>query len=448
MTAEGPAISVRALPLGTRVLYVAAQVVAQLLLPVIAVRLLLRARHEPGHLRHLSHRLGLGPAGPAGAVWVYAASLGETRAASPLIRQMRARGLEVLLTHQSPAGLAEGWRLFPDDPGVVHRYVPVDLFWALRLFLARARPRALVVLEIELWPAMLIETVRKGVPVVMANGNLLERALRPGWLRAHVSRLYRLFSAIFTREEAYRDRYLGIGVDPARIHVVGELKYDQWIDPAHPPMGRALRARWPGAERILMIASSVEAEEPILLPLVRSLLAADPGLRLLWVPRSPQRFAAVAGQLQAAGIATARRSALGPDMSGQMPDVRALVGDSIGEMNAYYPMADLVFVGASLVDHGGHNIMEPMALGCPVVTGPSTYGIAFAAGPAARAGACESLPDAAALQARIAALLADPPALARMSDAARTFAAAKTGAAERTVSGLVALLRVEDGGTA
>jgi 3-deoxy-D-manno-octulosonic-acid transferase len=441
MAAQGDRTGPGALPAATRALYLLSQAVAHLALPLLPLLLLARARKEPAHLRHLSHRLGLGPVGAPGAVWVYAASLGETRAASPLVRRLRAAGLPVILSHQSPAGLDEGHRLFPDDPGITHRYVPIDLFWAVRLFLARARPAALVVLEIELWPAMLIETARRGVPLVMANGNLLDRSIGSGrGLRRHLMRLYGLFSLILTRDQAYRARYLRVGVAPQRLQVVGEMKYDQWIDPAHPPMGRSLRARWPGAARVLMIASSVEAEEAILLPLVAGLLAADQALRVLWVPRSPQRFDAVAAALQAAGLTVARRSALGPGMTGPVPPAQVIVGDSIGEMNAYYPAADLVFVGASLVDHGGHNIMEPLALGLPVVMGPSTYGIAFAAGPAQAAGAMESLPDAAALQARIALLLADPPRLAAMADAARRFAAAHAGAADRTAAGLLALL--------
>lgn len=437
---RGEKITLRVLPLSTRALYVLTQVLAHLLLPVLAGALILRARKEPGHLSHLSHRLGPGPTGGTGAVWIYAASLGETRAASPLIRRLRAEGHRVILSHQSPAGLAEGWRLFPDDPGITHRYVPADLFWAIRLFLKRARPAALIVLEIELWPAMLIETARQGVPVVMANGNLLPRAMRTGWLRGQVNRLYLLFSAIFTRDEAYRDRYLQLGVAPQRVRSVGELKYDQWIDPAQVRMGRDLRARWPGASRVLMVASSVEAEEPVLLPMIRRLLAADAGLRLVWVPRSPQRFDAVAGALRDAGLKVARRSGLEQGMTGALADAQVLVGDSIGEMNAYYPMADLVFVGASLVDHGGHNIMEPMALGLPVVMGPSIFGIAFAAEPAARAGAFESLPDAGRLERRIAELLADPHALGRMAEAALGFAATRTGAAERTLRGILDLV--------
>lgn len=441
----GEAITLRRLSAGTRALYVVTQVAAHVVLPLLALLLIARARKEPGHLRHLSHRLGLGPTGQPGAIWIYAASLGETRAASPLISRLREAGHPVLLTHLSPAGLEEGWRLFPDDPGITHRYVPLDLFWALRLFLARARPAALVVLEIELWPAMLIETVRSGRPVVMANGNLLDRALRPGWLRGQMRRLYRLFTLVFTRDEVYRARYLSVGVEPDRVRVVGELKYDQRIDPAQPAAGRALRARWPGADRVVMLASSVAGEEPLLLPMVERLLAADPGLRILWVPRSPQRFDEVAAALAGQGLAVARRSTLGPALDRPMPPARVLVGDTIGEMNLYYAMADLVFVGASLVDHGGHNIMEPMALGRPVVMGPSTYGIAFAADPAARAGAFESLPDVAALQDRIAALIADPAALERMSEAATRFAASHGGAAQRTAAELTALLAPEGG---
>jgi 3-deoxy-D-manno-octulosonic-acid transferase len=155
----------------------------------------------------------------------------------------------------------------------------------------------------------------------------------------------------------------------------------------------------------------------------------------------------VAASLAEQGLAVVRRSSLGPALEQPMPAAQVLIGDTIGEMSLYYAMADLVFVGASLVDHGGHNIMEPMALGRPVVMGPSTYGIAFAADPAARAGAFETLPDAAALQDRIAALIADPVALGRMSEAATRFAASHGGAAARTAAGLMALLAPKGGGS-
>lgn len=411
---------------------------------MLLIGLAWRARHEPDHLRGLGQRFGLGPAGPGGAIWVYAASLGETRAVSALVRHLLAEGHHVLLTHLSPAGLAEGHRLFPTDPRITHRYVPADLFWAVRLFLARARPAALLVCEIEIWPAMLRETARAGLPCIMVNGNLLDQSMRKrtgprGWLLAH----YQLFDRIFTRTEAYRTRYLSLGVAPDRVHVVGEMKYDQWIDPAQVATGQRLRACWPAEAPVLMIASSVEGEETALLAMLQA-LRHRPGLqdlRVVWAPRSPQRFNAVAAALAAGGLRLQRRSALGDPVQGSLaPDTQVLLGDSTGEMNIWYPMADLVFVGASLTDDGGHNIMEPMALGRPVVMGPSIYGIAFAAEPAARLGAFESLPNAQALGARIAQLLTDRAALSRMSAAAQAFASQQSGAAQRTMDGLRPLI--------
>lgn len=438
-------------PPATRVLYALTQVLAHLILPLAPILALQRARREPDFLRHLSHRIGLGPTGGGGAVWVYAASLGEMRAASPLIERLRAAGHGVLIGYQTPAGLNAGRALFAGDPGITHRYVPLDLFWAMRLFLRRARPILLIVLEVEIWPAMLVESARAGVPLVLANGNLVQRVpgQRRGWLKRQLLHLYRLFDHIFTRTDAFAARYAEIGVSPARISVVGELKYDQRIDPADPVLGAALRARWAadgdGDGPVLMLASTVHDEEPALLAMVARLLAHNPRLRVLWVPRSPQRFDAVAQALTAKGLPVLRRSSLGPGMTGALPrGIRIMVGDSLGEMNRYYAMADLVFVGASLGNQGGHNIMEPMALGKPVVMGPSIWGIAFDAEPAATAGAFESLSDAPALEARIAALLADPATLNAMAQRASAFAASRTGASARTMAGLAALLPPTD----
>lgn len=427
----------RSLPRSTRLVYLATQVIAHLAVPLLALALIFRSIREPSHLRHLADRLGFGPVGPKGAVWIYAASLGETRAASPLIRRIIADGRPVLLSHLSPAGLAEGWRLFPDETLVTHRYIPLDLFWAMRLFLWRARPQLGLVLEIEIWPAMMIEATRAGVPMMMVNGNLLERSMgNMRWPRRHLLALYRLFARVFTRDSSYRDRYLAVGVQADRIEIVGEMKYDQWIEPIHLELGKRLRQGWNGAERILMIASSVRDEEAPLLEMVQRLLAADPGLRVIWAPRSPQRFEAVANALTKLGIAVVRRSALGAMLEGGVADARVLLGDSTGEMNIWYAMADLVFVGASLVDHGGHNIMEPMALGCPVVMGPSTFGVAFAVEPARSAGAMDSVSDVHKLEDRIASLLANDTERMAMAAAARRFADAQGGAASRTYAGL------------
>jgi 3-deoxy-D-manno-octulosonic-acid transferase len=438
---KSDAVSLKILSWQTRAVYLLEQVLAHALVPLAFLIMVLRSRKEPAHFKNLSDRFGFGVVKHRKPIWIYAASLGETRAASPLIRRLRSAGYMVLLTHQSPAGHAEGARLFGDDDGVTQSFIPLDLFWAVRMFLRRFQPVALIVMEIEIWPAMLMETARKGIPIAMANGNLLERSMGNGaGPRSHMLKLYHLFSHIFTRTDVYQDRYIRIGVSPSRISVVGEMKFDQLVDPRHLVMAKRLRANLVGGQRVFMIASSVEAEEQLLLPMVERLLSKDAALRVLWAPRSPQRFQAVVEALSSKGISVTQRSSLGPDMDGPMPDVQVIVGDSIGEMDAYYPVADLVFVGASFVDHGGHNIIEPLGLGRPVVMGPSTFGIDFAAELAAQTGAFESLPDVADLENRVSQLLADASALKRMSAAAVAFSADKNGAAGRTFAGLLPLL--------
>ena len=429
------------LQFSTKTFYVIEQIIAHMLIPLIILLLIFRSRKEPAHLKNLKHRIGFGPVGQKGAIWVYAASLGETRAVSPLIYRLRSEGFKVLLTHQSPAGLAEGARIFGLDSGVTQCYVPLDLFWAIRIFLQRSKPLALVVMEIEIWPAMLIETARKGILVTMANGNLLDRSTdKKDYLRRRLNNLYQIFNHIFTRTDEYRSRYLSIGVKPENVSVVGELKFDQLIDPAQLNLSKKLHSKLIGAQRILMIASSVRAEERLLLPMVVRLISADPGLRVVWVPRSPQRFRAVEDALTAKGVTVQKRSSMGSLIDGTPTNAQVLLGDSIGEMNVYYPLADLVFVGASLVDHGGHNVVEPMALGKPIVMGPSIYGVAFAASPAAIDGALEILPDAKALETRITALMLNSGSLAQMSAAATNFINNKAGAADKTCVGIKALL--------
>ncbi len=434
-----------------RTAYWLTQPLVHLLIPWVLLLFAIRAIKEPSYLKFLASRFGFGPTGPKNSIWVYAASLGETRAASPLVDRLLDAGHTILLTHMSSAGLKEGQRLFGSNPRVTIRYVPLDLFWAMRLFLRRARPLLGIVLEIEIWPAMLMEAVRCGVPMVMANGNLLDESLarKRGARRAMFS-LYQLFTRIFTRTEAYRQRYIGIGVPTSRIKIVGELRYDLRIPKQQLELGTDIRAKWAKDKPVLMIASSVKDEEPQLLDLVVQLVERVANLRIVWVPRSPQRFEGVATALESLGLAVSCRSQLGSlnnDPSAgafakTIPEsTQVFVGDSIGEMFVYYSMADLVFVGASLVDHGGHNIVEPMAVRKPVVMGPSTFGVAFAAEAAGQLGAFQSLPDVAALADFITALFKHPERLEQMSRAASEFSATQTGAADRTYEGLVELLR-------
>ena len=421
------------IPASTRWVYWSLQLVAHLLMPIVALVLLWRSIKESAHLKGLHERIGLGNVPAEGAVWFFAASVGELRAASPLIKRFRSAGHDVVLTYQTPAGKAEGQRLFKFDQCIVHRFIPLDLFWAVRLFLHRARPKILVVLEIEIWPAMLMESDRWGIPLVMANGNLVEKSVnKRGRLRHHQFKLYNIFAAIFTRTDAYKQRYIQIGVRRDRVFVVGDLKYDQEHNKSQVELGQHLIKNWPEVSKVLLIASSVEGEEPALLNLVKTILDLDPTVGVIWAPRSPQRFDAVAKACTKIGYPATRRSNRPGNVFEIATGSRILLGDTIGEMDIWYSMADLVFVGASLVDHGGHNIIEPLSHGKPVVMGPSIFGIEFSANEAANIGAFESLPSEDALQARVLQLFATPSEIGEMAKNAEAFTHERRGASTNT----------------
>ena len=421
--------------LRTRVFFAAWQVFAHLMLPFALLFFVARSRKEPLYRRHFHQRFGFGTVGPKGAVWVFATSLGETRAVSPLVRMLLDRGHSVCLTHSSPAGLIEGRRLF-DDPRITHRYVPFDFLWSTGLFLARLRPPIGLVVEGEFWPGHLQMANWMGIPMLHINGNLhrksLERAKKTCNIRMDI--LTR-FHAILTKSEGHRERYLAAGVDPNRILIVGELKFDQWIDETHLDAGKRLRAAWSPDRQVFLIASSVADEEEPLLGMVRALLALDTPPRIIWAPRSPQRFGSVADLLRDNDIRIAMRSkVLDKERQGVIPaDADVLVADSTGEMNIWYQMANLVFVGGTLADKGGHNVSEPLALARPVVLGPSIYGITFPAIDADRDGAVRILPDIGAMTHEVTRLLTDAAALDAFTADARSFAKRHVGATERTM---------------
>lgn len=434
--------------------YLLYQVVAHLAVPLLLLIAFVRSRREPLYRARLGDRFGLSPPAPRGAIWVFAASLGETRAVSPLLRELLARGHHILLTHSSPAGLVEGGRLFGAEIAagrVFQSYGPIDLHGAMRRFLARQRPVLGLVVESEIWPAQLLAAHRAGVPMAVINGNFTQRALdrdQHGIGRFRLAFL-RSFTLILTKSDAHAARYAAAGADPARIHNVGELKFDLPIDDVQRAAAPTARARLWGGRPTFLIASSVEAEEQALFDVLARLRASPaPMPAVIWVPRSPQRFALVAARARAGGWNVACRSEMLDPQFGfaatvpPTPPPDILVGDSLGEMDFYYALADLVFVGATLCDLGGHNIIEPLAQEKPVVTGPSIYGISFPAEEARAAGALRVVADAPALAAEVALLLSDDRALAAFADAARGFNKGHSGAARRSA---VLLARVIHG---
>jgi 3-deoxy-D-manno-octulosonic-acid transferase len=399
---------------------------------LIPLRLLWRGRRERGYWRHWGERLALGPAPVNGALWVHAVSVGEMRAAQPLINALRSAhpGVPVLLSCMTPTGRATAEALYGDFARIV--YLPYDYAGSMRRFMRRLRPRVGILMETELWPNLIHAAARAGVPLVLANARLSERSARgyarlPALTRACLQRI--AVVAAQTDADAARLKKLGA----ASPQVAGNLKFDIAPPPAQLKLGAAWRQRW-GQRPVLLAASTREGEEA---PLLRAFAASAPAeVLLVLVPRHPQRFDEVARLIEAAGLPYQRRGTLDGELEAQ---TRVLLGDSLGELFAYYAACDVAFVGGSLAPLGGQNLIEAASVGRPVLVGPHTFNFEEATRLAIEAGAARRVNDAEALMTNALKLLNDTPARARMSEAGLAFAARHRGAAAR-VEGLVSPL--------
>ena len=408
-------------------------VLIHLALPLLPLRLWWRGRREPGYRQHVGERFGRYGARPSRPViWIHAVSLGETRAAEPLVRALRARFPDhaLLVTQMTATGRDAAASLYGEFATLA--FLPYDFPWAVRRFVAQFRPRLGILMETELWPNLLRECRRASVPVLLANARLSAKSAT-GYRR--IARLARAalgdLAAIGAQTEADAARLAALGA--ANVEVTGNLKFD--IAPVPETLARAdaLRALF-GERRIFLAASTREGEEALVL----DALARSPldGVLTVIVPRHPQRFDEVAGLLRERGLAFARRSAGQPVPA----DCAFVLGDSMGELTAYYAAADVAFVGGSLLPYGAQNLIEACAVGMPVLIGPSTFNFAQAAAAAVKEGAAVQVPDADALVRAAAQRIADPDARRRMGEAGKRFCAAHRGATTRTMAIIERLL--------
>ncbi len=426
-----------------RIGYLLYQFLYHLFLPFLVLLLLRRARKEPLYAKHMHQRFGFLKPTTTGRVFIFAASLGETRAATPVIRRLLDSGETILLTHSSAAGLAEGQRAFGPEIStgrIVSAYVPTDLFWALALFYRRHRPKIGLVVEAELWPAMLREAARLDLPMFQINGNYTERGYNRDKCKLWGVRLlfWRFYQLILTKSQERAARYIAAGVPQEAVKLVGELKFDQAIKENQVTAARQLLNAVPPERPVFEISSSIEDEETQLIKVLERLKSQlSPMPRIVWIPRSPQRFDAVAEQLTAAGFRASKRSDvldqnLKPAAFTEWPDV--LIGNSIGEMDFYYSLADIVFVGATLAPMGGHNIIEPLALQKPVMTGPSIHGILYPAIEAIEAGALKMYNSEKEMASDLIDLFQNVEKMIAFQNATQGFNALHKGAADRTVA--------------
>ncbi|SDW97092.1 3-deoxy-D-manno-octulosonic-acid transferase [Pseudomonas syringae] len=409
-------------------------------LPLVALRLWLRARKAPAYRQRIGERFASGlPAMQRGGIWVHAVSVGESIAAAPMIRALLAQypQLPITVTCMTPTGSERIKAMFASEPRIQHCYLPYDLPWAAGRFLDHVQPRLGVIMETELWPNHIHQCAKRAIPVVLANARLSERSAR-GYARfAKLTRpmlAEMAWFAVQTESEAQRFRELG--ARPECVAVTGSIKFDLSVDPHLLERAVQLRAQWQATQRPVWIAASTHAgEDEIALVAHRTLLAARPDALLILVPRHPERFDSVHALCQQ-GFATVRRSAAHP----VTPEVSVLLGDTMGELLFLYALADIAFVGGSLVPNGGHNLLEPAALAKPVLSGPYLFNFLEIAAMLRTAGALQEMGDATALAAALQHLVAHPQEARSMADAGLAVMKANQGALQRLLDGIGQLM--------
>ncbi|KAF0162710.1 MAG: 3-deoxy-D-manno-octulosonic-acid transferase [Rhodocyclaceae bacterium] len=401
------------------------------LLPWAVLHLLWRARRQPEYLRHWSERFGFfGAADIRGSttptIWLHAVSVGETRAAQPLVAALHEcyPAHRILFTHMTPTGRATSEALFGDT--VARIYLPYDTPWAMRRFLRHLRPQFGLIMETELWPNLIAACRQEKVPLQLVNARLSARS----------ERRYEMFPAL-TREALRGLAAIGAqsAADAARLEalgargvtVTGNIKFDVAAPPEQIELGREFRARR-GARPTWLAASTREGEEALILDAWKE-VGADGAALLVLVPRHPQRFDEVARLATDRGFKVQRRS----DNAAIEPATQVLIGDSMGEMFAWYASADVAFIGGSLLDFGSQNLIEAAACGTPILIGPSTRNFAEAAREAIACGAAQSVRDAVDLVVQVNALLANTAVRQVMGAAGRAFAGRHRGATARTM---------------
>jgi 3-deoxy-D-manno-octulosonic-acid transferase len=410
-------------------------------LPLIALRLWLRARKAPAYAQRIGERFACGlPPMQRGGIWVHAVSVGESIAAAPMIRALLARypQLPITITCMTPTGSERIQSMFANEPRVQHCYLPYDFPWAAGRFLDHIQPKIGVIMETELWPNHIHQCAKRGIATVLANARLSERSARGYGRFAGLTRpMLAEMSLIAVQTETEAQRFRELGARPACVTVTGSIKFDLTIDPQLLARAAQQREAWQTAQRPVWIAASTHAgEDEVVLSAHRELLTSHPDALLILVPRHPERFDSVFELSLQQGFNSVRRSKAEPVVS----ETSVLVGDTMGELLFLYALADIAFVGGSLVPNGGHNLLEPAALDKPVLSGPHLFNFLEIAAMLRSAGALEAVSDASGLAATVQRLIEHPDQAKTMADAGLAVMKANQGALRKLLDGIGRLI--------
>ena len=427
-----------------------------LLLPFVLLRLWWRGRKDPGYRQAIAERFGFGLRIRPGAIWVHAVSVGETRAAQPLIEAYLQEGKSILLTCMTPNGRRTGAAIFAEaiaQGRLQQVYLPYDLCWSVERFLKAAKPALGLFMETEAWPTIVFRAAEIKLPVYLINARLSERSARRVARFGNAGRsLFQAFAGILAQTELDAGRYRALGVK--HCEVVGNLKFDVVLNPVLIKQGLAWHAHLEKNNRLMVCAASTrEGEEAIILEAWQALLkihaeelASKSTLQplLCIVPRHPERFTEVADLIRAFGLTVLRRSEINLDAAGLHkladPAAAVVLGDSMGEMSLYYSASDLVVMGGSLMPLGGQNLIEACAAGCPVLLGAHTFNFQQASQDAIDCGAAIRVENNGALVTTLAGamsrILQDQQQRQAMRKAALRYAENYRGATTRIMAAL------------
>jgi 3-deoxy-D-manno-octulosonic-acid transferase len=338
-----------------------------LLLPGVILYLCWRSRKLPSYRQRMKERLGLSLKEDHVDIWMHAVSVGEVNAASSMVEACLEQGYKVLLTTMTPTGADQVKRLWGDR--VVHQYCPYDFSFAIRRFLMAYRPQAFVIFETELWPGILSSCQRFAIPAILVNARISNRSypsyLKTKWIWRYV---FTLLKGIYVQSEGDRQRFLQLGVNPEIVHYSGNLKFKQRCSELQSNRWRDWKKNYP-QQRVVVFGSTHPGEEALILKAWPQFMQKYPNTMAVFVPRHPERFAEV-GDLLLQNRLSNQTVCQWSEWTSNVSNIDYFLVDAMGELSSLYAIADIAFVGGSLVPIGGHNVLEPMAFGVPVMTGP------------------------------------------------------------------------------
>lgn len=403
-----------------------------LVLPLILLRLIWRGIKAPAYYKRWGERFGFVPQRQhtTPLIWVHAVSVGEVEASRPLIAGLKQHYADhaILITTMTPTGSERVKSLFGHQ--VLHCYLPYDLPFAIRRFLKQMQPQFGVIMETELWPNLLLTCHQQNIPLAIANARLSERSLK-GYqkLATFTQQMLRAVPLIATQTTTDRTRFQQLGARPETVHAVGNLKYEITLPASLKEQAELMRTQW-GNRPVWVAASTHEGEEEIILNASKQVRAHYTDLLLIIVPRHPERFDRAASLSRRTGFKTARRS----DQKPCSTDTQVLIVDTMGELPLFYATADVALIGGSLVAHGGHNLLEPAALGRAVVTGPHYFNFVEVTQRFLAANAAIEVKNSTELAHTIRALLADPQRRSEMGQAGLELIRQSQGASQRLLN--------------